>query len=57
MLLCCVYCTFGDLFMSIFKRHFDVKDTGNLLPGHGGILDRLDSYLPTVAIFQFWLFL
>ena len=43
--------------MSIFKRHFDVKDTGNLLPGHGGILDRLDSYLPTVAIFQFWLFL
>ena len=49
--------TFGDLFMSIFKRHFDVKDTGNLLPGHGGILDRLDSYLPTVAIFQFWLFL
>ena len=57
MLLCCIYCTFGDLFMSIFKRHFDVKDTGNLLPGHGGILDRLDSYLPTVAIFQFWLFL
>ena len=57
MLLCCIYCTYGDLFVSIFKRYFNVKDTGDILPGHGGVLDRLDSYLPTISIFQIWLFL
>ena len=57
MLICCIYCTVGDLFMSTFKRFNNVKDTGKILPGHGGILDRLDSYLPTIPIFQIWLFL
>ena len=47
----------GALFVSTFKRFYNVKDTGNILPGHGGILDRLDSYLPTISIFQIWLFL
>lgn len=49
-LLLCITGVYGDLIESQWKRHYEVKDSGNIIPGHGGLLDRFDSALIAIPI-------
>ncbi len=53
--LIAVFGVFGDLFFSSIKRNVGVKDTGNIIPGHGGILDRFDAFFFAVPVAYLWL--
>ena len=56
-LILSIGCQIGDLFFSFLKRRAKIKDTGNILPGHGGVLDRIDGILFGVPIGLITLFL
>lgn len=54
-LLGAIISQFGDLTASIFKRRMGIKDYGNLIPGHGGIMDRFDSILFTAPLVYYYI--
>ena len=50
IILVSLFCQMGDLFISYLKRKANVKDTGSILPGHGGLLDRIDGMLIAIPV-------
>jgi len=55
-LLIGIFAPIGDLSESMFKRSANVKDTGTIVPAHGGLMDRVDSLIFTVPVFYYYLF-
>lgn len=54
-ILCTIFAQLGDLAESLIKRDAGVKDSGNTLPGHGGFMDRTDSYVFTIPVMFYYL--
>ena len=48
---CALLSVLGDLTVSLFKRHQGMKDSGNIIPGHGGILDLMDGMIAALPLF------
>jgi phosphatidate cytidylyltransferase len=55
-LVVAIFGTWGDLVESLFKRTLGIKDSGNILPGHGGMLDRFDSALMAIPAAVIYLY-
>ena len=49
-LIVSIFCQLGDLLFSLLKRKANLKDTGSFLPGHGGVLDRIDGILIGIPV-------
>lgn len=54
--ICVLFGAFGDLVESLIKRNYQIKDSGNIMPGHGGILDRFDATLLASPVLFFFIY-